>query len=268
MIPNLFLFLLLFGFSSHVFSFDLTEKKILAIKGDKLAQFHLGLFYQKGEKKDLLEAYYWMKMAAMENHLVACRYIGRAYLYGKGTSINMEKAKEWLLTSAKQGDSLSMVDLGYCLELENNWIESAAWYKTAHQFGHTNALKFLKNVSQNLNDSQSGDFDIIIVQIQSSISSEEKSGTVNKPNLQNLIKRVELKNGYSYWGQIKNDLPHGYGKKKLAQVTTYQGEFVMGIEHGYGTSFGSDGKISFQGQWRRGTPLLSKKETLKDLTNY
>ena len=72
--------------------------------------------------------------------------------------------------------------------------------------------------------------------------------------LQKPIKRTELENGYTYWGQTKNGLPHGYGKKKLDQGTTYQGEFLMGLEHGSGTSFDKDGKISFQGGWKKGIP--------------
>ena len=42
----------------------------------------------------------------------------------------------------------------------------------------------------------------------------------------------------------------------------------MGLEHGYGTSFGEDGKISFQGQWKDGVPFLPKKEVVRDFSNY
>jgi TPR repeat protein len=268
MFTNLFLFLFLFGCSSQVFSLDLTEKKILALQGDKITQFHLGLFYQKGAKKDLLEAYYWMKMAAKQNHLSACRYVGRAHLYGEGTSISLEDAKKWLTTSARQGYSPSMVDLGYCLELENNWIASAGWYQTAHRYGNTSALKLLKNVFVNIDNSQFDDFATMVATIGSSISLNDNPEHTIKAKLQNSIKKIELENDLIYWGQIKNDIPHGYGKKKTDQGTTYQGEFVSGLEHGYGTSFGSDGEISFQGQWRKGIPLVSKQETVKDLTNY
>jgi hypothetical protein len=54
----------------------------------------------------------------------------------------------------------------------------------------------------------------------------------------------------------------------LGHVATFQGEFNMGVEHGYGTSFDKYGLISFQGQWNNGVPLVPKKELVKDLTNY
>ena len=108
----------------------------------------------------------------------------------------------------------------------------------------------------------------MVATIGSSISLNDNPEHTIKAKLQNSIKKIELENDLTYWGQIKNGIPHGYGKKKTDQGTTYQGEFVSGLEHGYGTSFGSDGEISFQGQWRKGIPLVSKQETVKDLTNY
>ena len=269
-IHTLLLSLVLLIFVPQTFSFTLSDQKILALKGDRNTQFKLGLFYQKGKNKDHLEAYYWMKMAAIQNHIAACRYVGRAHLYGNGTSVTIELAKKWFLTGANQGDFHSMLDLGYCLELERNWIESAAWYKIAHQFGNTNALKHLNNVLKNITNSEKDEIELLVTQIQTSISEEKKSSTSSiKPELQNSIKRIDLKNGYTYWGQIKNGIPHGYGKKKFELVTKYQGEFVMGLEHGYGTSFDMNGKISFQGLWEDGNPLPPSSKALeKDFTNY
>ena len=43
----------------------------------------------------------------------------------------------------------------------------------------------------------------------------------------------------------------------------------MGLEHGYGTSFDMNGKISFQGLWEEGSPLSPSSKALeKDFTNY
>lgn len=265
---NLFLLFILSVFSKTAFSFNVTEKKILALKGDSNTQYQLGLYYQKGKDKDLIEAYYWMKKAAMQDHRLACHYLGRAHLFGKGTSCSIDLAKKWFLISANQGDSNSMLDLGLCCELEKNWIGSAAWYKTAQQYGNSRASKNLKIVSKYIPKSQSGNLNLMVNKIHLSISKEKISGIVFKPNLENPIKKIGLENGFTYWGENKNGIPHGYGKKKFGKSTTYQGEFVMGLEHGYGTSFGKDGKISFQGQWKEGLPFLPKKELVRDLTNY
>ena len=146
----MFYLLILSSFVNTAFSFNLSEKKLLALKGDTNTQYQLGLYYQAGKNIDVIEAYYWMKMAAEQNHPSACRYMGRAHLYGKGTSSSIDLAKKWFLISSNQGNSDSMQDLGYCLELEGKWMESATWYKTSHQHGNKNAFTRLENISQNL----------------------------------------------------------------------------------------------------------------------
>lgn len=264
----MFCLLILSSIVNTAFSFNLSEKKLLALKGDTNTQYQLGLYYQAGKNIDVIEAYYWMKMAAEKNHPSACRYMGRAHLYGKGTSSSIDLAKKWFLISSNQGNSDSMQDLGYCLELEGKWMESATWYKTSHQHGNKNAFTRLENISQNLTTSESKKLDLMVLKLQSYISAKKKSSVRSTPNFKNSIKRIELANGYSYWGESKSGRPHGYGKKMLGQVATFQGEFNMGVEHGYGTSFDKYGLISFQGQWNNGVPLVPKKELVKDLTNY
>ena len=265
---NLFFLFILISFFNTAFSFNVSDKKILALKGDGNTQYQLGLYYQAGKDKDVIEAYYWMKMAAKQNHTKACRYLGRAHLYGKGTSSSIDLAKKWLLISSNQGNSNSMKDLGYCLELEDKWMESAAWYTTSHQHGSTGALTLLENVSQKLTQPQLEKLDLMVLKLQSSISPIKNSSLISIPRSENSIKRIELANGFSYWGESKSGQPHGYGKKMLGQVATFQGEFNMGVEHGYGTSFDKDGVISFQGQWNDGVPLIPKKALVEDLTNY
>jgi TPR repeat protein len=264
----LFYLLVLSSFVNTAFTFNLSEKKLLALKGNSNTQYQLGLYYQAGKNFDVIEAYYWMKMAAEQNHPKACRYMGRAHLYGKGTSSSIDLAKKWLLISSNQGNANSMQDLGYCLELEGKWMESAAWYKTSHQHGNISALARLENISQNLTKSQSKKLDLMVLKLQSYISAKKISSVKIISNFKNSIKRIGLANGYSYWGESKSGRPHGYGKKMLGQVATYQGEYNMGVEHGYGTSFDLYGVISFQGQWNNGVPLVPKKELVKDLTNY
>ena len=145
------------------------------VKGDNNTQYQLGLYYQAGKNIDVIEAYYWMKMAAEQNHPSACRYMGRAHLYGKGTSSSIDLAKKWFLISSNQGNANSMQDLGYCFELEGKWMKSAAWYKTSHQHGNTSALTRLENISQNLTKSQSKKLDLMVLKLQSYISAKKIS---------------------------------------------------------------------------------------------
>ena len=64
----LFYLLVVSSFVNTAFSFNLSEKKLLALKGDTNTQYQLGLYYQAGKNIDVIEAYYWMKMAAEQNH--------------------------------------------------------------------------------------------------------------------------------------------------------------------------------------------------------
>ena len=96
----MFCLLILSSIVNTAFSFNLSEKKLLALKGDTNTQYQLGLYYQAGKNIDVIEAYYWMKMAAEQNHPSACRYMGRAHLYGKGTSSSIDLAKKWFLISS------------------------------------------------------------------------------------------------------------------------------------------------------------------------
>jgi len=188
----MFCLLILFSFVNSAFSFDLSEKRLLALKGNSNTQYQLGLYYQTASNNDVIEAYYWMKMAAKQNHPSACRYMGRAHLYGKGTSSSIDLAKKWFLISSNQGNADSMQDLGYCLELEGKWMESAAWYKTSHQQGNKSALARLENISQNLTKSQSKKLDLMVLKLQSYISAKKKSSVRSKPSFKNSIKRIFL----------------------------------------------------------------------------
>jgi hypothetical protein len=152
-----------------------------------------------------------------------------------------------------------MLDLGLCFELQKEWVSSAAWYKTAQQYGNSRASKNLKVVSKYIPKSQSGNLNLMVNKIHSSISKEKKSEIVFKPNFENPIKKIGLENGFIYWGEIKNGIPHGYGKKKLGKSTTYQGEFVMGLEHGYGTSLEKMVKSHFRASGKKDFLLYPKR---------
>ena len=246
----------------------ITKTKVLALNGDLNSQVKLGIFFKTGNFKDLQEAYYWMSMAAKQNSHIAIRYIGRAHLFGHGTSKNMYLAQNWFLTAANQGDSLAMHDLGKYFESKGKWLQSSAWFSLAFEFGCTNAIKSFDRVSVEIKNQNKLSFINLVNSLRSSIVQHKKPSVTETILPKNKVDCLVLGNGISYWGQTYNGLAHGYGKKKLEGITTYQGEFIMGLENGYGTSFSEDGKISFQGLWKKGVPFIQKKETTKDVTNY
>ena len=263
-------FYLLTLLSSFVFQhlYSSENLKLSAFDGNIGSQFKLGIIYKFGAKKDLQESYYWMKMAAKNNHPIASRYVGRAHLYGLGTSENIDLAKKWFLSSSKKGDALSMVGLAKCLEIEENWIESAAWFKLASKYGKKMAMQSFKSILSNLSEENLTLLDEVINKLESSITVTVPSKTTSELG-HRPIQRIELVNGNSYWGNVLNGIPHGYGKKNSSFGTSYQGEFKNGMEDGYGTSFDQSGDITYQGIWKRGTPYLHKSKVERNVTtNY
>lgn len=239
--------------NSYVYSFTLAEIKSQALDGDVNSQIQLGLYYNKGKNKDYLEAYYWMRMAANKGSPSACRYIGRAHFFGRGTSLNMELAQKWLLKAANSGDSDAMFDLGK--SMINDKHKSAAWFKIAHTYGHKSGLDEYIKITNSLNENEIKNIDDMIVEFKSDIIFSDSKLSVSKKNLASRIKKLNLGNELTYWGQTSDGVPDGIGIKRFNGHTIYQGEFKKGIEHGYGTSYGKDGIKSYQGNWISGKPM-------------
>ncbi len=265
---KIFTIILFCGFSSFCYSKDLNDYKDLALNGSGEAQVHLGLFFSFGHKKDVLEAYYWMKMGAKKNIPIACRYIGHAHLYGRGTSINIELAKNWYLISAKKRDVLSMTGIAKCFEIENNWIESAAWFKLAHEHGEKGSLISLNKVFKNISTAQYLLFEERVIHLKSSISHDNFSPTKLHSTKKSSVQRIRLKNGNLYWGEVREGIAHGFGRSTSPDGTSYHGEFSNGIESGYGRTFSSNGHIKYQGLWKNGTPQQIGNPIIKNQTNY
>jgi hypothetical protein len=141
------------------------------------------------------------------------------------------------------------------------------WYRLARDFGDKTVENSILRISKLVNEEEKK---LIPEMIK---HSKEEIGIIS-PLLSNRSKEetpkvlnFKLNGGYSYWGESKYAIPHGYGKKKSGYKTIYQGEFNEGLEHGYGTSYDHEGKISFQGKWVNGKPGDNKTGQI-NLTNY
>ena len=263
---NSLLFVVSLCLSPFLYSSDFL--KTSALKGDVNAQLRLGFLYSKGDRQNLTEARYWMKMAANSGSPLACRYLGNAHLYGKGVSKSLELSKKWFLMSVQCGDKNSLRSLASCYEIENEWSKSLVWYQLARDSGDQTVENSILRISKLVNEEEKK---LIPEMIK---HSKEEIGMIT-PFLSNgtkeetpKVSQFKLNGAYSYWGESKNDIPHGYGKKKLGYKTIYQGEFNEGLEHGYGTSYDHEGKISFQGKWVNGKPVKSKTGEEINFTNY
>ena len=260
------LFVVSLWLSPFLYSSDFL--KTIALKGDVNAQLRLGFLYSKGDRQNLTEARYWMKKAANSGSPLACRYLGNAHLYGKGASKSLELSKKWFLMSVQCGDKNSLRSLAACYEIENHWSKSLVWYQLARDSGDQTVENAILRISKLVSEEERK---LIPEMIK---SSKEEIGIIT-PFLSNgskeetpKVSQFKLNGEYSYWGESKKDIPHGYGKKKLGYKTIYQGEFNEGLEHGYGTSYDHEGKISFQGKWANGKPVKSKTGEEINFTNY
>lgn len=89
-----------------------------ALRGDKIAQFQVGVIYERGlgVDKNETQAVKWYKDSALQGYIDAQYNIGIMYASGRGVAQNDAFAMMWLSLAAKQGDSearkllLSMID--------------------------------------------------------------------------------------------------------------------------------------------------------------
>ena len=134
----------------------LTEKCLpmfqeLAEKGNVMAQFYLGLSYDKGKGvlKNERKAMEWYTKAAEQGHIIAQYNLALCYRYDYKDA---KTAVEWYTKAAEQGYALAQNSLGYCCETgigvpidERKAIE---WYTKAAEQGINEAKEALNRLSQ------------------------------------------------------------------------------------------------------------------------
>ena len=86
----------------------------LAKRGNALAQFNLGLMYDKGEgvKRNYKMAVKWYKLAARQGISSAQFNLGWLYSKGKGVRQSFKRTVMWYIRAAKQGNSAAQFNLG------------------------------------------------------------------------------------------------------------------------------------------------------------
>ena len=129
----------------------LTEFRALAMKGDPLAQYALGLMYTEGVgvSKDPDSAVGWYDKAARQGLAQAQYNLAVAHHMGVGTPRNFARAAHWYRMAAEQDDARSQNNLGYLYEkgwgVPQDDVLAAKWYERAAELGNTNAQVNLAN---------------------------------------------------------------------------------------------------------------------------
>ena len=229
------------------------DLKLKALEGHALSQVKLGFHFSRGGQKNEKEAVYWMTMAARQEIPTACRYLGFAYLEGKGTARNAFLAEKWFIKGANKRDTLSMIGLADTLIILKKPIESVAWLKLAEELSEPQAKWRLEKVLPTLKEEEKRQVISTVDHLRATLSTS--SGTPTPDKSRKKKKRLTLSNGDSYHGEIENNEPHGFGERVSKSGKIYQGAFKGGLEDGYGILFSQDGIITYQGLWRKGSPV-------------
>jgi len=94
------------------------ETYTAALRGDKVAQFQVGVIYERGIGRDENQtlAAQWFEKSALQGHVDAQYNIALMYASGRGVREDEGMAMMWLARAAKQGDTearkllLSIID--------------------------------------------------------------------------------------------------------------------------------------------------------------
>ncbi len=116
-----------------------------ARKGDREAQYNLGLIYEQGlgVRRDLGKALFWYKKAAQQKHATAAYNYASMLHHGKGTSPDLRQAAYWYERAANQGNVVAQASLGYLYSLRSTPLADAKkafyWLERAAKLGYPEA---------------------------------------------------------------------------------------------------------------------------------
>ena len=155
---KLFILFIALSFSNLTLALDsnFEKTKQLAEQGDAEAQYQVGLTYYKLDIKvrrphDELIYIQWFEKAAVQGHLEAQYYLGRAYAYAayknqnKSIYLNfINLANYWHLRAAERGHIEAQRRLGEAyyrgaVEIPKDHSQAVYWYQKAANQGDTDA---------------------------------------------------------------------------------------------------------------------------------
>lgn len=120
-----------------------------AARGDKEAQYYLGLLVSAGDgvPKDETAAVNWLLAAAEQEHVEAQYALSRAYSKGAGVPENPQKTLKWLTRAAENGHTDAQFYLANAYNTGRGAPklpgEALNWYRQAAEGGHILAARIL-----------------------------------------------------------------------------------------------------------------------------
>jgi hypothetical protein len=114
----------------------------LAEKGDRDAQYNLGIAYIKGAgvPQNYLDAYKWMRKSADHGYVNAQYVLGQLYSEGKGVTQDPKEAERLYIMAAKQGYLDAQYNLAYMylghLGINKNLDQALHWFLISARRGY------------------------------------------------------------------------------------------------------------------------------------
>ena len=134
-----------------------------ARKGDSWSQLEVGniffhgselikreVIFSKPIKKNLEEAFKWVKLSAEQGNDFAQYYLADMLYYGHGVKKDFYQSLKWLKVAAKGGNLSAQNNLGYYFEngigVEVNLKEAKSWYQLSYKNGLKKAYEGINSV--------------------------------------------------------------------------------------------------------------------------
>ncbi|NVJ91500.1 MAG: sel1 repeat family protein [Methylocystaceae bacterium] len=125
---------------------DLADRlESMAEHGDISAAYKLGLLFSQGKRvsPDFYTASYWFEKSAQGGYVRGMLKIADMYEEGKGVDKDLQKSVAWNEKAAFAGSKKAMVKLGQIFEKQENFDESARWFKKAAIKGDVSSMREL-----------------------------------------------------------------------------------------------------------------------------
>lgn len=124
----------------------------LAEKGDKGAQYNLGVAYMKGAgvQQNYMEAYKWMRKSADQGYASAQYVLGQLFSEGGGVKQDPKEAERWYILAAKQGYLDAQYNLAYMylghLGMIKNPDQALYWFLRSARRGYSRSQGFMASI--------------------------------------------------------------------------------------------------------------------------
>lgn len=131
-----------------------------AVQGDPIAQYNLGVMYNKGigVKIDKKEAFGWFLLASDSGHMLAKYALGMLYYNGDGVKINHTRALNLFLDAAYLGHPVSQIKVGnmyyFGQSVGKNYPKAHMWWSLAKEKGVEGAFNNLTTIENIMSENQ------------------------------------------------------------------------------------------------------------------